>query len=298
MAQHDLAIDNGPGVAVRVDMVAALQALVTISSGPLEPTTMFAGMLWLDTSVTPNGSIKMRNLANTAWTFPSIYGDDRVGEIAYYARPTPPAGWLKANGAIVSRTTYSALFAAIGTQFGIGDGVNTFQLPDLRGRFVRAWDDSAGVDPSRAFGSTQTDDVKHHSHTVTVTVNSGGAHAHTATTVAGGSHAHTAYTDAQGNHGHSIFGPYWTGSYLEHDASDESDRGVHSTSYTHGSSAAGNHGHNITVNAGGSHSHTLTTSTDPGHAHTASASVPASGGVTGTETRPTNVAMLACIRYA
>lgn len=70
---------------------------------------------------------------------------------------TAPAGWLKANGATVSRTTYAALFSKIGTTFGTGDGSTTFNLPDLRGEFLRGWDDGRGIDASRVFGSAQLD---------------------------------------------------------------------------------------------------------------------------------------------
>lgn len=79
-----------------------------------------------------------------------------TGLVAHFARPTPPNGWLRANGAAVSRTSYAALFAAIGTTFGAGDGSTTFNLPDLRGEFVRGWDDGRGVDNGRALGSQQT----------------------------------------------------------------------------------------------------------------------------------------------
>lgn len=87
-----------------------------------------------------------------------------VGEITWFARNTPPTGFIKANGAAVSRTTYSALFAAIGTTFGAGDGSTTFNVPDLRAEFIRGWDDSRGVDSGRAFGSTQTDAMQGHFH--------------------------------------------------------------------------------------------------------------------------------------
>ena len=89
------------------------------------------------------------------------------GEIAFFARNSAPTGWLKANGAAVSRTTYAALFAAIGTTFGAGDGSTTFNLPDLRGEFVRCWDDGRGVDAGRAFGTQQADELKAHKHTLT-----------------------------------------------------------------------------------------------------------------------------------
>lgn len=77
------------------------------------------------------------------------------GQIGAFARTTAPTGWLKANGAAVSRTTYNALFAAIGTTFGVGDGSSTFNLPDLRGEFIRGLDDGRGVDAGRLLGSAQ-----------------------------------------------------------------------------------------------------------------------------------------------
>lgn len=86
------------------------------------------------------------------------------GMVAHFARISAPDGWLKANGASVSRTTYAALFGAIGTTFGTGDGATTFNLPDLRGEFVRGWDDSRGLDAGRLFGSAQADEIKSHSH--------------------------------------------------------------------------------------------------------------------------------------
>ncbi len=82
------------------------------------------------------------------------------GQVAFFAGSTAPAGWIKANGALVSRTTYAALFAAIGTTFGVGDGSTTFNLPDLRGEFPRGWDDGRGVDSGRAFGSAQLDQMQ------------------------------------------------------------------------------------------------------------------------------------------
>lgn len=57
------------------------------------------------------------------------------GTIIHYAGRTPPSGWLICNGANVSRTDYAALFAAIGTIYGAGNGVTTFGLPNLNGRF-------------------------------------------------------------------------------------------------------------------------------------------------------------------
>lgn len=87
-----------------------------------------------------------------------------AGEVSFFARSSAPTGWLKANGAAVSRTAYADLFAVIGVTFGGGNGSTTFNLPDLRGEFIRGWDDSRGIDVGRAFGSFQTDEFKAHTH--------------------------------------------------------------------------------------------------------------------------------------
>jgi phage-related tail fiber protein len=90
------------------------------------------------------------------------------GAIQAFARNTPPEGWLKANGAAVSRTTYARLFAAIGTTFGTGDGSTTFNVPDLRGEFVRGWDDGRGIDTARTFGSAQGQAIQAHTHSIPI----------------------------------------------------------------------------------------------------------------------------------
>ena len=82
------------------------------------------------------------------------------GMIMTFAADYAPTGWLKANGAAVSRTVYAKLFAAVGTRFGAGDGYSTFNLPDLRGEFARFWDDGRGVDAGRGLGTWQNDAVQ------------------------------------------------------------------------------------------------------------------------------------------
>ena len=84
-----------------------------------------------------------------------MYLAQEAGHVAFFARSTAPAGYLKANGALISRATYGNLFANIGTTFGVGDGLTTFALPDLRGEFIRGFDDARGVDAARALGSAQ-----------------------------------------------------------------------------------------------------------------------------------------------
>ena len=62
----------------------------------------------------------------------TLYADAPIGAILAFGGTSAPAGWMICNGAAVSRTTYAALFAAIGTAFGAGDGSTTFNIPDLR----------------------------------------------------------------------------------------------------------------------------------------------------------------------
>lgn len=102
-----------------------------------------------------------------------------VGEVTHFAMSTPPPGYLKRNGAAVSRTIYSALFAKIGTLYGAGDGSTTFNVPDSRAVFDRGLDDSRGVDAGRALGSDQESGNLFHTHGATTTI--GGAHTHTTT---------------------------------------------------------------------------------------------------------------------
>lgn len=87
-----------------------------------------------------------------------------AGTISYFAASSLPTGYIKANGATISRTTYAALFSAIGTTYGAGDGSTTFKLPDLRGEFLRGWDDGRGVDSGRGFGTAQLDAFQGHGH--------------------------------------------------------------------------------------------------------------------------------------
>lgn len=77
------------------------------------------------------------------------------GIIAMHGATTPPAGWLKCNGQAVSRATFAPLFAVIGTTWGVGNNVDTFNVPDFRGEFVRGFDDTRGIDAGRAFASFQ-----------------------------------------------------------------------------------------------------------------------------------------------
>ena len=113
-------------------------------------------------------------LADTAVQPADLSPGTATGIVSYFAASTAPTGYLKANGAAISRTTYADLFAIVGTTYGVGDGTTTFTLPDLRGEFLRGADDGRGVDTGRSFGSAQADELKAHTHTFSAPASSAG----------------------------------------------------------------------------------------------------------------------------
>ena len=121
------------------------------------------------------------------------------GFVADYAGATPPAGWLLCGGQAVSRTTYAALFAAIGTAYGAGDGNTTFNLPDCRGRVSAGVDFSVGTNGNRLTSATMNPNgttlgATGGAQTVTLTQAQMPSHTHTGSTDSAGSHSHTAMT--------------------------------------------------------------------------------------------------------
>jgi microcystin-dependent protein len=87
-----------------------------------------------------------------------------AGAVQAFAMNSAPAGWLAADGTNVSRSTYAALFSAIGTTYGAGDGSTTFALPDLRGYFVRGSGTNGDGTAAGTFGEKQADLLKNHKH--------------------------------------------------------------------------------------------------------------------------------------
>lgn len=94
-----------------------------------------------------------------------------AGAVWPFGGETVPTGWLECDGAAVSRTTYAGLFTAIGTVHGVGDGSTTFNIPDLRGMFLRGvgthGTETTAV--SGAFGAVQTDQNAAHVHSIDFT---------------------------------------------------------------------------------------------------------------------------------
>jgi microcystin-dependent protein len=118
-----------------------------------------------------------RSISGTVLTNVTIYSDGTninytnnsltpAGTVISHAGATAPTGYVSCDGTALSRSTYSTLFAAIGTTWGSGNGTTTFNIPDLRGYFLRG-SGTSSVDPSspRAVGSTQAQAYLSHTHT-------------------------------------------------------------------------------------------------------------------------------------
>lgn len=117
-----------------------------------------------------------------AWAQLAAGPQTPAGSVVAFAGAVAPAGWLLCDGSAISRTTFSSLFAAIGTANGIGNGSTTFNLPDYRGQFLRGVSGASTKDPDRAsrtamaaggnagnnVGSVQDYQVQSHSHSVSI----------------------------------------------------------------------------------------------------------------------------------
>ncbi len=113
-----------------------------------------------------NGQMLQTN-GSGALSFTTVQGVPS-GSVFCMAVATVPSGYLECNGAAVSRTTYSVLFAVIGTAYGTGNGSSTFNLPDLRGEFVRGFDNGKGTDSGRSIATSQSAQNASHNHSMSV----------------------------------------------------------------------------------------------------------------------------------
>jgi len=193
-----------------------------------------------------------------------------TGVISGYGGSSAPSGWLLCDGAEISRATFAALFAVIGTTFGVGDGSTTFDLPDLKQRFPIGKAD-AGV--ASVLGETggavsHTHTGPNHQHTGPSHTHTGPSHTHTmgTHTHTGPSHTHTVdppstASDSQGSHTHTM------GTHT-HFVSDTTSGPSSTTSVDSGifTAAAPAHTHSTSdtssavdpgdTNSGGAHTHT------------------------------------------
>ena len=193
--------------------------------------------------------------------------------------------WTVCDGRAISRSTYSALFNLIGTKFGSGNGSSTFNLPDLRNRFLIGSSSDSGSNiegTTNRTGGSKDAEVIVHNHTLTavgdhnhtVTVDSGGSHGHTITVDSGGSHGHTITVDNGGSHNHSITDPGHSHTVNNCAGKENADKGadpktVGSNSDNRNTSSSGT---GISINSGGTHNHGASSSNHSGHSHGASSS--------------------------
>lgn len=203
---------------------------------------------------------------------------------------TPAGGFIKANGALLSRTTYATLFAYATAEglvseatwsagsygrFSVGDGSTTFRIPDLRGHHVRVLDEGRGVDSGRTIGTFQDSQNLSHTHGTTES-----PHGHV---VNDPGHYHTGTTDTQGDHQHVSSYPTFTGVTAGAGGFGNLTSGGATTAIT---SVAGAHAHNVTVGVNGT-SVTI-------NSNTTGLSINAAGGG---ETRVKTLAFPSWIKY-
>jgi microcystin-dependent protein len=150
--------------------------------------------------------------------------DPTLGSIAVFPFNALPTGYLECNGAAVSRTTYAALFAKIGTTYGAGDGSTTFNLPDLRGEFIRGWDHGRGIDSGRTLASAQAGATKLPTNAFTGTTNNTKA---------------------------PIYAEYGTNANVGYGVPGQYNQLSTSTSYGARTEYSANHNHTFTVTGGG-----------------------------------------------
>lgn len=165
-----------------------------------------------------------------------------IGTLAPWAGNAAPTGWLLAHGQAVSRTAFPDLFAVLGVTYGAGDGATTFNLPDLRGRFVLGRDNMGGSAanrvtaavsgvPATTLGGVGGDErLQQHAHGVTDP-----------------GHPHSGSTNITGDHNHVVTADVtnaFTG--IGSGLSGSGDVGIGDTATT----TSGAHAHTVTVNSG------------------------------------------------
>jgi microcystin-dependent protein len=161
---------------IDASITAAKLATDSVTTAKIEALAVTAAKLAADSVTTAkildaNVTTAKLAAATAAFLMPT-------GVILPYTASSAPTGYLTCDGSQVNRVTYADLYAIIGTKYGNGDGSTTFHLPDLRGRFLRGYDNGAGNDPNAGtrsvsntggnsgdnIGSYQADAMQGHYH--------------------------------------------------------------------------------------------------------------------------------------
>lgn len=160
-----------------------------------------------------------------------LYADREMpGVVKHYAGASAPAGWLACTGQAVSRTTYAALFAAIGTTWGAGNGTTTFNLPPADRMLMGA----GGLYAVGATGGSRDAIVVGHGHVAS----SGGQSV---------DHFHSGATSINGEHSHNLTLDNTTGGGVSTQVPKWSALNSPTTTSTATTSSAGNHAHSFTT---------------------------------------------------
>ena len=240
--KNDITVNSDTDWVIRANAVEkSMMADNSVGTDEIETNAVTAAELAdnaVDTAAIADNAVTQAKINNAVLTSIQTTYSNPVGTVIWYAGSTAPAGYLKANGDAIangSGTTqsitadFSALYAIVGAN-----------LPDLRGEFIRGWDDGKGTDSGRSIKSTQSDQNKEHNHSATSSVTDPG-------------HTHT--VDAARQLGSAA------------DGSPSNEHYANDSTRTTNSSTTG-----ISVST--------TTANDGGN-----------------ETRPRNIALLACIKY-
>jgi len=160
-----------------LDMLNALPIRFQDSSGSpfvsiQSPSSLSGNVtLTLPSSITNGGFLQTDGSGNLSF---QIVAGVPTGSVFCLAVDTVPTGYVKCNGASYSRTgTYAALFAVIGTTYGAADSSH-FNVPDLRGEFIRGFDDGRGVDSGRSINDPQGGQNLQHNHSASSSVSDPG----------------------------------------------------------------------------------------------------------------------------
>ena len=238
-----------------------------------------------------------------------------TGTILFHNASTVPDGWLKCEGTPIRRDIYAALFSAVGTAWGSGDGTTTFHLPDLQGLFLRGHDGGVGRDPDRSsrialnsggavgdnVGSFQASSLLAHTHSISGSFqNQTLTHTHNNALSGSFYHDHSGTLSTVGGHNHAA--TFIT--YLSRPSSGDAELVAWGDLFTITEPSTGmideenyefyDIGHSGTSgNGDGSHSH-ATIDGGLNHKHTATINSNSSGV---SESRPVNVYQNYIIKY-
>jgi microcystin-dependent protein len=251
--------------------VDSLQSYIGSSFLALSGGTVTGAVSSTNRFYSTNNPVASAELTTKNYVDTQVVNSSPVGCVAYFASSTPPSGWIKANGAVLPIASYQNLFNILPKQANgntiwwvAGDGPTNFRLPDLRGQFIRGWNDgtsngnttNTGTNPTipttdagRTFGTTQGDAYASHTHGVNDPGHSHGVND------PGHSHSYQGYSGGVGEGGNYPLAVEYN----------------FVTNYTGGA------GTGISISGAGT-----------------GIAIAAAGS---NETRPTNVALLACIKY-